>query len=125
MHRLQLSSSFTYISFTIKPFLESVGKPILAKKKGQFEIFGYKTKGKKIYLIKSGIGEIYASSATQLLISEYKVDLIMNFGVCGSLNSSVGLLDTVIVKGVVQYDFDLSQTVSSDFAECRGNRCFG
>ena len=37
----------------IKPFLESVGKPILAKKKGQFEIFGYKTKGKKIYLIKS------------------------------------------------------------------------
>ena len=42
----------------IKPFLESVGKPILAKKKGQFEIFGYKTKGKKIYLIKSGISYI-------------------------------------------------------------------
>ena len=67
----------------IKPFLQSVGKPILAKKNGQFEVFGYKTKGKKIYLIKSGIGDIYASSATQLLISEYKVDLIMNFGVCG------------------------------------------
>lgn len=93
----------------IKPFLESVGKPILAKKKGQFEVFGYKTKGKKIYLIKSGIGEIYAAGATQLLISEYKVDLIMNFGVCGSLNSSVGLLETVIIKGVVHYDFDLSQ----------------
>ncbi len=93
----------------VKPFLESVGECVLCEKKGQFEVFGYKSKDKNIYLIKSGIGEIYASGATQLLISEYKVDLIMNFGVCGSLNSSVGLLDTVIVKGVVHYDFDLSE----------------
>ncbi len=91
----------------IKPFLASVGKCVLSKKKGQFEIFGYKTENKDIYLIKSGIGEIYASSATQLLISEYKVDLILNFGVCGSLGG-VSLLDTVIVKGVAHYDFDLS-----------------
>ncbi|MBR2322566.1 MAG: 5'-methylthioadenosine/S-adenosylhomocysteine nucleosidase [Clostridia bacterium] len=91
----------------IKPFLASVGECVLSEKKGQFEVFGYKLKDKEIYLVKSGIGEIFASSATQLLISEYKVELILNFGVCGSLGS-VSVLETVIVKGVVHYDFDLS-----------------
>ena len=93
----------------VKPFLESVGELFYNQKKGQFEVFGYKAEDKTVYLIKSGIGEIYASGATQLLISEYKVELILNFGVCGSLVGSVGVLDTVIVNGVVHYDFDLSE----------------
>ncbi len=92
----------------VKPFLESVGKFISREKKGQFEIFACEIQGKKVYLIKSGIGEIFASAATQLLISEYKVDVILNFGVCGSLIKEVGVMQTVIVKGVVHYDFDLS-----------------
>ena len=93
----------------IKPFLESVGELFLNEKRGQFEVFGYNAEDKTVYLIKSGIGEIYASGATQLLISEFKVELILNFGVCGSLVKNVGVLDTVIVNGVVHYDFDLSE----------------
>lgn len=93
----------------ITPFLQSIGKRYLHVQKGQFNVYGYKTSKKKIILIKSGIGEIYASSATQLLISEYEVDLILNFGVCGSLTKSLGVTDTVIVNGVVHYDFDLSK----------------
>lgn len=92
----------------ITPFLSSVGDCISKEEKGCFTVFGYELYGKKIYLIKSGIGEIFASAATQLLISEYKVELIMNFGVCGSLIKEVGVYDTVIVGGVVHYDFDLS-----------------
>ncbi|MBQ3234716.1 MAG: 5'-methylthioadenosine/S-adenosylhomocysteine nucleosidase [Clostridia bacterium] len=92
----------------ITPFLSTVGERISEEVKGPFTVFGYELYGKKIYLIKSGIGEIFASAATQLLISEYKVDIIMNFGVCGSLTKTVGVLDTVIVEGVVHYDFDLS-----------------
>ena len=92
----------------ITPFLSSVGERVSEEQRGCFTVFGYELFGKKIYLIKSGIGEIYASAATQLLISEYKVDVIMNFGVCGSLVKSVGVFDSVIVKGVVHYDFDLS-----------------
>ena len=92
----------------VTPFLKSVGSSLTVEKKGPFEIFSCMIDGKKIHLIKSGIGEIFASSATQLLISEYKVDIILNFGVCGSLVKEVGVMQTVIVKGVVHYDFDLS-----------------
>lgn len=92
----------------ITPFLSTVGSCFLEEKKGAFNVFGYELHGKKIYLVRSGIGEIFASAATQLLISEYGVELIMNFGVCGSLVKSVGVLDTVIVGGVVHYDFDLT-----------------
>lgn len=92
----------------ITPFMATAGKCFLQEKKGPFLVFGYELYGKKVYLVRSGIGEIFASSATQMLISEYGVELILNFGVCGSLTKEVGVLDTVIVGGIVHYDFDLS-----------------
>ncbi|MBO5925961.1 MAG: 5'-methylthioadenosine/S-adenosylhomocysteine nucleosidase, partial [Clostridia bacterium] len=64
---------------------------------------------KKIYLIKSGIGEIYASGATAILITLFKCDVILNFGVCGSLNENVSVCDALVINGVVHYDFDLSK----------------
>ncbi len=92
----------------VKPFLEKCGSVI------QKEVFGYtvfecETNGKRVYLIKSGIGEIYAAGATQVLISVYKCDLILNFGVCGSLTDDIAVCETVVISGVVHYDFDLSR----------------
>jgi len=92
----------------ILPVLSSIGKELSSEQKGPFKIFKYELYGKTIYLVRSGIGEIFASSATQMLISEYDVDIIMNFGVCGSLIKSVGVFDSVVVSGVVHYDFDLT-----------------
>lgn len=92
----------------ILPVLSSIGKELKSEQKGCFKVFCYELYGKNVYLVRSGIGEIFAAAATQMLISEYKVDVIMNFGVCGSLIKSVGVLDTVIVGGVVHYDFDLT-----------------
>ena len=59
-------------------------------------------------LNKIRIGEIYAAGATQLLISRYGVEAVINFGVSGSLIEEVGVLNTVLVEGIVHYDFDLS-----------------
>lgn len=92
----------------IKPFFEKFGKGIKDIKVGGYTIFKCKINGKKIYLIKSGIGEIYASAATEILISLFKCDLILNFGVCGSLKDDISVFETVVVSGVVHYDFDLS-----------------
>jgi S-ribosylhomocysteine lyase len=64
-------------------------------------------------VVKSGIGEIYAASAVESLISlldgKQKLELIINAGLCGSLHSgkySVG--DVLMVKDIVHYDFDLT-----------------
>ena len=65
--------------------------------------------GKEIYLAKSGVGEISAAGATQYLITKYDVELIINFGICGKLSPNLKLLDTVVVKSVVHYQFDVSE----------------
>ena len=43
-----------------------------------------------------------------MLISVYDVDLIINFGVCGSLVEGVKVGEVAVVNGVVHYDFDTS-----------------
>ena len=53
----------------VKPFFEKFGKGIKEISVGGYTVFKCKINGKKIYLIKSGIGEIYASAATEILIS--------------------------------------------------------
>ncbi len=93
----------------ISPFLQSLVETKNEISVGNYKIINFEINGKEIYLIKSGIGEIFASSATQLLITKFGVELILNFGVSGSLDEQIGLLSTVFVKGVVHYDFDLSQ----------------
>lgn len=93
----------------ITPFLQSLVQTKNQISIGNYNITNFEINGKEIYLIKSGIGEIFASSATQLLITKFGVELVLNFGVSGSLDEEIGLLSTVFIKGVVHYDFDLSQ----------------
>ncbi len=92
----------------IKPFFSKFGENIVEKNVGGYKIFECTIKNKKVYLIKSGIGEIYAAAATQVLISVFNCDIIVNFGVCGSLTDNISVCETVIVNGVVHYDFDLT-----------------
>lgn len=92
----------------IAPFLEKIGKEEKLLTVNGFTVRKFTVSGKEVYLVKSGIGEIYAAGATQLLLTEYKVDAVFNFGVCGSLVDEIGIADTVFVNGVVHYDFDLS-----------------
>jgi len=66
------------------------------------------TGGKEVYIIESGVGEIFAAGAAQHLISAFGVEAIINFGVCGSLSPRHGLKKTVLVGGVVHYEMDTS-----------------
>ncbi len=92
----------------IAPFLKTDGVLVKEEITCGHIVYFYNLKGKELLLIKSGIGEIQASSATSILIGVYGCDFILNFGVCGSLTSDVDVLNTVLVKAVVHYDFDLS-----------------
>lgn len=62
-----------------------------------------------IYLINSGIGEIRATIATQILIGHYKVERILNFGFVGALSDKFKINDLAIVDKVVHYHFDLEK----------------
>ena len=57
----------------ITPFLQSLVQTKNELSVGNYKITNFEINGKEIYLIKSGIGEIFASSATQLLITKFGV----------------------------------------------------
>ena len=50
-----------------------------------YDVLEYNIGGQKVYIAECGAGEIGAAAATQLLISKFVVDFILNFGVVGGL----------------------------------------
>ena len=65
--------------------------------------------GKQLVLIVCGVGKVNAAIGTQLAISEFKVDKLLNFGVAGGLNSDTKLCEIYQISKAVQFDFDLTQ----------------
>ena len=92
----------------VESFVTARNLEVNRVKYGGFEIMIFKLGQNEVYCVKSGVGEIFASSATQMLISVYGVDVIINFGVCGSLVDGVKVGEVALVDGVVHYDFDTS-----------------
>lgn len=64
---------------------------------------------KEVYAIKSGAGQIDAASATQLLITKYDVDVVLNFGVAGAIVRGLQVQDLFVVNKACNYDFDTSE----------------
>ncbi|MBR2441466.1 MAG: 5'-methylthioadenosine/S-adenosylhomocysteine nucleosidase [Clostridia bacterium] len=65
--------------------------------------------GKEIALCVCGVGKVNAALGAQLLISQYGVEKILNFGVAGGLNSSLELCGVYQIEAATQFDFDLVQ----------------
>lgn len=64
--------------------------------------------GRKIVLIRSGIGKINAAGATQHLIDNYHPDVVIGLGVAGLLDPSLPVGSVVISDTCHEWDFDLS-----------------
>ncbi len=64
--------------------------------------------GNNVVIVKCGIGKVNAANCTQLLISDFGVDSIINTGVAGSLDAAIDIGDIVVATDAVQHDFDLT-----------------
>lgn len=53
-----------------------------------------------------GIGKVNAAACTQLLISEFHAEAIINTGTAGGLNNSLHVFDLVVSTDTVQHDVD-------------------
>lgn len=76
--------------------------------------------GKKVYigkcydrdfaLIIAGIGKVNSAMSIQVLIDNFDIERVINFGVAGGKeNSGLKAGDVVLLDKVCQYDFDLSE----------------
>ena len=76
--------------------------------KNYFKITKGTLGNKNIVLIKSGVGKVAASSATQFIIDNYEPVYIINVGIAGSLSPVIKAGDIIIADKLVQHDFDVT-----------------
>jgi adenosylhomocysteine nucleosidase len=55
--------------------------------------------------VKAGIGKTNAALTAEILMMEYKVDVVIYSGVAGGINPKLGIGDVVISERVVHHDF--------------------
>ena len=65
--------------------------------------------GKDVALCICGVGKVNAALGTQLLVSKFGADKILNFGVAGALKSDMHIAGVYQIGAAVQFDFDLVQ----------------
>ncbi len=88
---------------------EKYGNPKEQCKAGGFDVYVYEHGENTLYVLHSGPGEISAASGTQVLISQFGVSLITNFGVVGGLTEEMSDVRLGVVEKVVHYAFDTSE----------------
>lgn len=96
------------VAVEINAILDRYGDKLCEKEVAGYRVLEYKTPKYNMIIANCGAGEIAAASGTQFLISEYKVDMIINFGVVGGLTEAMTKTKTCVVEKVVHYDFDTS-----------------
>ncbi|MTI67617.1 MAG: 5'-methylthioadenosine/adenosylhomocysteine nucleosidase [Firmicutes bacterium] len=62
--------------------------------------------GKSVILVRCGIGKVNAALCTQILISEFKIEAVINTGVAGAVSKNLDIGDIVVSKDVIQHDFN-------------------
>lgn len=73
-----------------------------------YKTYLYEIENKEVYVSLSGIGETSSSACSQFLITKYNVNLIFNYGACGSLRSDLNLTNVVFVSKLIDAGFDTS-----------------
>ena len=64
---------------------------------------------KSIVVCVCGVGKVNAAIGAQILITQFKVEKLLNFGVAGGLNNGTELCAVYQIGAATQFDFDLAQ----------------
>lgn len=79
-----------------------------------------KINGKKVIVVKCGVGKVNAARTTQILIDNFKISKIINIGAAGGINPELKIQDIVIGEKIVQYDFDTTSAGDYEKGEIQG-----
>ncbi len=94
------------VAVEMEALLSRYGEPRERINSFGFPVLVYGFDSYELYVLNSGAGEIASSAGTQVLISVFGVDMIVNYGVVGGLTEEMGKTRTCVVESVVHYDFD-------------------
>ena len=60
-------------------------------------------KGEKLYIVRTGAGNLNSAMVTQALLTRYRVDRVISIGVAGNLNDEWKIGDVLIPSDVVSH----------------------
>lgn len=75
-------------------------------RKASMEFYAGTLEGKKVVVVRSGIGKVNAAVCTQILADEFQAEVVINTGIAGSLNAKINIGDIVISTDLVHHDMD-------------------
>ena len=80
--------------------IKTVGQPVdLAQRRVSI---GYR-KGEKLYIVRTGAGNLNSAMVTQALLTRYKIDRVISIGVAGNLNDNWKVGDLFIATNIVNH----------------------
>ena len=82
-------------------------KDIQVTRKASMEFYSGIIEGKNVVVVRSGIGKVNAAVCTQILIDDFKAEVVINTGIAGSLNTDINIGDIVVSTDVLQHDMDV------------------
>ena len=89
--------------------LKSSMQEVMVSKKAQMEFYDGVLRGKKVVVVRSGIGKVNAAVCTQILVDDFQIDAIINTGIAGSLRSDINMADIVVSTDALQHDMDAEE----------------
>lgn len=88
-----------------QPLLEQISIELVKERKQQ-KIWLANYLNHELVIIKSSIGKVNAAIATQLLIDNYNIDLVINFGTVGALVNNISIGDVIFANRFRYHDAD-------------------
>ena len=89
----------------LAPFLDHINN-VKVSEKAMLKIHEGTINGINSATLYSGVCKVNAAIATQILIDNYGVDIVINSGTAGGLDSELNIFDTVISTEVAYHDVD-------------------
>lgn len=87
----------------VAPFISIIDNCIVTEK-AMLKFYEGTINGVEIVTLFSGVCKVNAAIATQVLIDNYKVDVVINAGTAGGMDPELAIFDTVISTEVAYHD---------------------
>ena len=75
-------------------------------RKASMEFYAGVLEGKKVVVVRSGIGKVNAAICTQILIDDFHAEVVINTGIAGSLNADINIGDIVVSTDLIHHDMN-------------------
>lgn len=91
----------------IEEYLRHLENPKRTDRSG-FSFYEGILSGKRVIVVKSGVGKVFAAMITQHLIDCYNPGYLIFTGVAGALNPKYNIGDVVVARQCLQHDMDVT-----------------